>query len=78
MNDIIQMISSFGFPVVACLGMAYFFKYVFDKNREDVNALNQSYRDEINSIKDALNNNTLVIQQLVDYLKEGGEDEKED
>lgn len=77
MNDILQMISSFGFPVVACLGMAYFFKYVYDKNREDVNALNQSYRDEINSIKDALNNNTLVIQKLVDYLKkEAVEDEE--
>lgn len=77
MNDILQMISSFGFPVVACLGMAYFFKYVYDKNREDVNALNQSYRDEINSIKDALNNNTLVIQKLVDYLKEEAVEDEE-
>lgn len=77
MNDILQMISSFGFPVVACLGMAYFFKYVYDKNREDVNALNTAYRDEINSIKDALNNNTLVIQKLVDYLKEEVDDDEE-
>lgn len=78
MNDIISMISSFGFPVVACIGLAYFFKYVFDKNREDINRINDIYRDELNGLKDALNNNTLVINRLVDYLKEGESNEEED
>ena len=65
MSDIVSLISTMGFPIVACLGMAYFFKYVFDKNRED-----------INSLRDVLNNNTLVIQRLVDFLKsESDEDE---
>lgn len=58
MSDLVSLISTMGFPIVACLGMAYFFKYVFDKNRED-----------INSLRDVLNNNTLVIQRLVDFLK---------
>lgn len=62
MQDIITLLSSFGFPVVACFGLAYFFKYFYDKNREDLNAL-----------RDVLNSNTLVIQQLVDFLKQEGE-----
>lgn len=66
MSDLVNLISTMGFPVVACLGMAYFFKYVFDKNRED-----------INSLRDVLNNNTLVIQRLVDFLKNEGDDNDE-
>lgn len=67
MSDLVSLISTMGFPIVACLGMAYFFKYVFDKNRED-----------INSLRDVLNNNTLVIQRLVDFLKnnEGDNDDE--
>lgn len=66
MSDLVNLISTMGFPVVACLGMAYFFKYVFDKNRED-----------INSLRDVLNNNTLVIQRLVDFLKNEGDNHDE-
>lgn len=72
-SGIMEMVSIYGFPVVACCIMGWFFKYVFDKNREDVNTINQSHAQEMESIKDALNNNTLVIQRLVDFLqtKEG-------
>lgn len=78
MSGLMEMISVYGFPVVACCVMGYFFKYVFDKNREDVNDLNRSHNQEMESLKDALNNNTLVIQKLVDFLqtKEGYKDDE--
>ena len=72
-TNIMEMASIYGFPAIACCIMGWFFKYVFDKNREDVNNINQSHAQEMESVKDALNNNTLVIQRLVDFLqnKEG-------
>lgn len=69
------MITTFGFPVVACGAMGWFVKYITDKNREEISNLNIQHHDEMNNLKDSLNNNTLVMQQLLDYLK--GSDENE-
>lgn len=69
-----QLITTFGFPVVACGFMGWYVKYITDKNREEVHELNTRHTEELNSIKDSLNNNTLVLQQLLDFLEKGGED----
>lgn len=62
------MISSFGFPIVACLGMAWYVKYTTDQNNKEVYNMRQEHRDEIEKVTDALNNNTLALQKLVDKL----------
>ena len=49
-NAVVQVISSVGFPIVACIGLAYFIA------------------NEIKQLREALNNNTLVIQKLLDKL----------
>ena len=71
--DIVQLLGSFGFPVVACLGMAWYVKYITDKNSSETAKLNEqhttimlAYKDEI---KDAINNNTMVMQQLCTTLE---------
>ena len=50
-------ISSVGFPIVMCGIMAYYVKYTEDKHRE-----------EINSIREALENNTIAITKLVEKM----------
>lgn len=77
-SSILDSIANNGFPVVACLVMGYFFKYVYDNNRIDMNKMHESYSTELDKVKEVLNNNTLVIQQLIDFLKfkEKGDDEK--
>lgn len=76
-SAILESIANNGFPVVACLVMGYFFKYVYDNNRTDINKMHEGYLSELDKFKEVLNNNTLVIQQLIDFLKfkEGGGDE---
>lgn len=69
-NTIITMIGSLGFPIVACLGMAYFFTKVNDNYRNDIKELNAAHKAEISAMTDAINNNTLVIQKLVDKMEE--------
>ncbi len=71
MQDIIQMISSVGFPIACACACGYYVKYITDKNREQVANLNQKHRDEISEIVKAINNNTVALTKLVEKL-EGG------
>lgn len=57
-NEISQLIVNFGFPIVACGAMAWYVKYITDKNY-----------NEIEKLKDTINNNTLALTKLVDFLK---------
>lgn len=71
--DIATLLGSYAFPVVACLGMAWYVKYITDKNSKETSELNEqhtkvmiAYKDEL---KDAINNNTLVMQRLCDTME---------
>ena len=56
-SGIAQLIGSLGFPIAACI---YLF-YSMEKERD-------AHKEEMNKITEALNNNTLVMQQLIDSL----------
>lgn len=67
-----QFISTFGFPVVACLLMGWYVKDTNDKHREEVRELNLQHKQEMNDVKEALNNNTLALQQLSSLITAKG------
>ena len=69
-NEAMQAIATVGFPIVCCFVMAWYVKYQTDKNREQIDALNESHKMEINKVTDALNNNTLALQKLCDRMGE--------
>ena len=56
-QDIVTLITSVGFPIVACLAMMWYVKYQDDQHKNDVEKL-----------AEAVNNNTLVMQKLIDKL----------
>ena len=68
-----QLISSLGFPIVACIGMALYVKEQTKNNREDVKELNAQHSKEMNAFKDeikeALNNNTIALTKLCEKLE---------
>ena len=68
-NMIIQLITSVGFPIVACGGMAWYVKYITDRNREDLKEERTLHDEEMSKVTEALNNNTLAIQKLTDYIE---------
>ena len=70
-NDIVTIITTVGFPIVACGGMAWYVKYITDKNREEMNAERLQHNEEMTKVTEALNNNTLAIQKLTDYIERG-------
>lgn len=67
LQAITQIISSLGFPIAMCCYMVWYNKQ-----------LNEQHREEMNTLKDALNNNTLAVQHLSDIIidKEMSKDEK--
>lgn len=74
-NLIIAAIGSLGFPIVACIGMAYFFAKVNDNYRTDIKEMNNNHKEEMDKMTEAINNNTLVIQKLVDRFGGDSDDE---
>ena len=41
--DIATLLGSYAFPVVACLGMAWYVKYITDKNSQETAELNKQH-----------------------------------
>ena len=70
--DIINMIQSVGVPVAFCIAMGYYVKHISDHHREDVNKLNAQHKEEMAEVTQALNNNTIALQKLTDYLVYNG------
>ena len=57
MTAVTQAVSTLGFPIVMCGAM--FWYMVKEKD---------SHKEEMNSVTEALNNNTLMLQKLCDRL----------
>lgn len=70
-DAIMQLISTGCFPIVACVGMAFFFNKVNDNYRSDIKELTASHKVEMDAMTKAITDNTIVIQKLVDYMEKG-------
>ena len=68
MSAISQLISSVGFPIAACVALFW------QMNREST-----QHKEEMDSLKDSLNKNTLAITKLVLFMeqKEGMKPDEE-
>lgn len=67
----IQAVTQVGFPIVCCGAMMWYVKYSTDKNREEIDKLNEQHRQEMTDMTTAVNNNTVVLTQLCEILKSG-------
>ena len=68
-GQIVQLISTVGFPIVCCLIMAWYVRYYTDQEIDEIAKLNEQHRQEMSEVTTALNNNTLAIQKLCDKLE---------
>ena len=58
MNEIAAIISTLGFPIVACSALGW---YVY--------RLTQIHRDEVSRLSDVIANNTKAIEKLIREVK---------
>ena len=68
-NEWIQLISTVGFPIVMCGAMGWYVKHISDQHREDMTNERNQHAEEVKATTDAINNNTLAIQKLTDYME---------
>lgn len=67
-TTITTLIGSFGFPIVACLVMAWYVKYQMDENNKQLSEIRNEHKSEMNKVTTALNNNTIAINTLCERL----------
>lgn len=67
-QDVVTLIQTLGFPIVMCGLMAWYVKYISDKNREQITAEREAHKEEMNEVIKAINNNTIVIEKLIAKL----------
>jgi hypothetical protein len=78
MEQIFSVIGQYAFPIVACVVMGWYVKYIQDNYRKDIADMSIRHKDEMEKVTAALNNNTLAIQRLTDFIeKEDGKDTRD-
>lgn len=66
--DWTQLISTVGFPIVACAAMGWYVKYQTDANNAETAEMRREHKEEVAKMTEALNNNTLAIERLVERM----------
>lgn len=72
-NVIITMIGSLGFPIVACIFIAIFFSRTQDNYRADIKEMQTQHKAETDKMTEAINNNNLLLQRILDRLDKEGD-----
>lgn len=69
MTEILNAITTVGFPIVSCIVIAWYAKYTNDNYRNDMKEANSQHKDEMSQLSRALQNNTLALQKLCAMLE---------
>ena len=72
MGDITTMISTLGFPIVACVGLAWFCKYMIDQNNTHIEKMFNMYDQANRENRDAIEACTKAIEKLCDKIDKEG------
>ena len=72
LNDVLNVISTVGFPIAMCVFLCWYVKDSTEKNREELNKINANHKEEVANITTALENNTIALTKLCERM--GGED----
>jgi hypothetical protein len=70
MSDIPTMISTLGFPIVACIGLGWFCKYMIDQNNKNVERMFQMYDKANTENREAIKACTEAVNKLCDKLED--------
>lgn len=69
--SILQAITTIGFPIVACIGIAWFCNKVNENYRQDIKELSLQHKEEMQAMTEAVTNNTMALQKLIDKIESG-------
>lgn len=67
--DIISTISTLGFPIVACIALGWFCKYMIDNNNKNIERMFEMYDRSNGENREAIRNLTEAVNKLNDSLE---------
>lgn len=62
--DILTLIGNYAFPIVMCIALFWKMDKDQKENREENSKRDEIHREEMNSIRESLDNNTAALVQL--------------
>ena len=62
--DILTLIGNYAFPIVMCIALFWKMDKDQKENREENSKRDELHREEMNSIRESLDNNTAALVQL--------------
>lgn len=68
-QGITALIGSVGFPIVMCLIMWKYMEQIQADNKDTIAKLTEAHKQETDSLKESLNNNTTVLAELKTMLQ---------
>lgn len=72
--DIANMIANNGFAIVACIGMGLYVREMSKSNQNTIMDIMSKHKEETDKMTAAINNNTLIVQRLLDTLEKEAKD----
>lgn len=69
-TELTTIVTTVGFPIVACGAMGYFVKYIIDKYTNQVDELTQRHEQETDRLAEVIENNTRSITELSTIIRE--------
>lgn len=71
MDQVLTLIGQYAFPIAACIAMGWYVKYSHDYFRKDYMDIFTKHKEEMDTIRAALNNNTAALNSLIQYIRGG-------
>lgn len=69
MEEIINLVTELGTQVSIILGMFWFINKETEKNREERTKILENHKEEQKAMADAISNNTIVMEQILEVLR---------
>lgn len=69
MQDIINLVSTVGFPIVCCGCCFWYVKYITDQHNSRIDEVQDDHRAESTMMVAAINNNTVALTRLVERME---------
>ena len=72
MNDVVNLITNLGFPIVCVIACAYFINYMIKSEREENQKREENYINTINNfstVMDKVNENLITNNKRLEYIE---------
>lgn len=69
MDNVLQAISTVGFPIVSCVALGWFCKWMIETNNKNTERMFDLFAQSSKETREAVENNTKVLEDLRDRLE---------